>query len=186
MDDVVFKTMHGSHLYGLNHEDSDQDFYTVVWRGDRGKRYKFAKQDIVNGVDNVTVDYHTWLGLCAKGVPQALEAMFSPVPEIDKLPFFRQAYHVGISNMRETYYRTMENFVKANDIKRKRHALRLYLNYRDASRYGWFNPRLTEHQVWWVTQVAERMSDSTVLRFVLTERLWDATLVGDVSPYGRD
>ncbi len=27
---VLFKTPHGSHLYGLAHADSDKDFYTVL------------------------------------------------------------------------------------------------------------------------------------------------------------
>lgn len=167
MSRVLFKTIHGSHLYGLAHADSDTDFYTVLEPVKR-KRYKYAKQSIVDGVDSVTVDLGTWLRLCDKGVPQALEAMFSTVPEVDHLAELRNSYRVGIDSMRDTYYRAMDNFVKANDFKRKKHALRLYLNLKQAARYGRFNPTLTDKQRWWVEQVATRFTDESVLRLVLS------------------
>ena len=166
---VLFKTIHGSHLYGLAHEFSDLDYYTVVAPVKR-KKYKYAKQSIVDNVDNVTVDLGTWLRLCDKGVPQALEAMFSRMPEYDELSELRNSYRIGSTNMRDTYYRTMENFVQSGDFKRKRHALRLYLNLKQALKYGRFNPTLGEHQRWWTEQVATRFSDESVLGLVLSNR----------------
>jgi len=172
--ELIFKTPHGSHLYGLNHADSDEDFYSVYRREVKRTnhtRYKWAKQSIVDGVDTVRVDFGTWVRWCDKGVPQALEAMFSPVPIVDEISAYRAAYRVGITNMRDTYYRTMDNFVQEGSIKRKRHALRLFLNLRQANRYGRFNPRLTARQKFWVEQVAQRFDDETVLRLVLSNRM---------------
>jgi hypothetical protein len=169
MDKVLFKTVHGSHLYGLESENSDRDFYTVVLRERRGRKYKYAKQTVTGDVDNMTVDVGTWLLMCEKSVPQALEAMFSPKPLVDELSALRNSYRVG-GTMRDTYLRTMENFVQSGDDKRKRHALRLYLNLKQASRYGRFNPRLTAHQRWWVDSVATRFSDESVLGLVTSNK----------------
>lgn len=38
MNTVLF-TVHGSHLYGLDHEDSDYDTYRVVLDGLKGNSY---------------------------------------------------------------------------------------------------------------------------------------------------
>lgn len=158
MDNVIFKTIHGSHLYGLAHEGSDEDYYTVLDRGNRGRRLKYSKQSIVDGIDSVTVDLGTWLRLCEKGVPQALEAMFSPVAEVDEISSLRTSYRVGFTNMRDTYYRTMENFLDAGDEKRRKHALRLWANLGQASRHGRFNPRLTSKQVIVIESLVSRLS----------------------------
>jgi len=168
MDRVIFKTPHGSHLYGLAHENSDEDFYTVVVRDKRGKRYKYAKQSIVDGVDSLTVDVGTWLRLCDKGVPQALEAMFSPVPLVDEVGALRNSYRVNFDHMRDTYQRTMQNFVVSGDDKRRRHALRLYLNLKVASRRGRFNPVLSDRQKWWMGQVLGLFSDEELLGMLLS------------------
>jgi len=166
---VLFKTVHGSHLYGLAHANSDEDWYTVVAPVKR-KKYKYATQTIVGDQDTMTVDLGTWLRLCDKGVPQALEAMFSRMPVHDELTQLRRSYRVGSTAMRDTYYRTMENFVKAGDFKRKKHALRLYLNLKTAMKYGTFNPTLTQRERWWLEQVATRFDDEAVLRLVLSNR----------------
>lgn len=169
MSRVIYRTVHGSHLYGLAHAHSDKDYYQVVEPVKR-KRYKYAKQTIIGEDDTVTVDLGTWLRLCDKGVPQALEAMFSQMPEHDELAELRNSYRVGPANMRDTYYRTMENFVQAGDFKRRRHALRLYLNLRQAMRHGRFNPTLTAKERYWTERVATRFSEESILRLVLSNR----------------
>lgn len=152
---VLFKTQHGSHLYGLNHAGSDEDFYTVVDRP-RGARYKWAKQTIVDGEDSVRVDLPTWLRWCDKGVPQALEAMFAPNPMVDKIPSLRAAYRAG-GEARSTYTRTIRNFVEADDFKRRRHAVRLGFNLRDLLKTGRFNPVMKRQQVFIANGLAEHL-----------------------------
>lgn len=143
--EVLFKTRHGSHLYGLNHADSDEDFYTVVDRP-RGRRYKYAKQTIHDGEDSLTVNLPTWLRICEKGVPQALEAMFAPNPLVDNIPWLRAAFVPG-GEVRRTYHRTIENFImNGGNLKKRRHAVRLAFNLNDLLHYGRFNPEMSEYR----------------------------------------
>lgn len=145
--EILFKTPHGSRLYGLHHENSDYDFYTVV---DKVKtvKAKYAKQTIVDGVDSMVVDFGTWLGQCQAGVPQALEAMFSEQPLEDKIAAFRQGYVAGTRTW-ERYLRTIKSFAldEDNEFKKKRHALRLACNFQDMRRWGRFNPTLIEDDI---------------------------------------
>lgn len=152
---VLFKTVHGSHLYGLAHAGSDDDFYIVVDTVPKNK-IRYAKQSIVDGVDSTTVDWGTWVNMCQSGVPQALEAMFSQkaLYEAPGIREFRSAFRMG-SQARDKYYRTMDNFLAEPNEKKNRHALRLALNLRDGLRYGWFNPTLTSKQKIWVTYHAK-------------------------------
>lgn len=152
---MLFKTVHGSHLYGLAHEDSDDDFYVVV-NTVKKNRAKYAKQSIIDGVDTTTLDWGTWVNQCQAGVPQALEAMFSqkPLYEAPGIREFRASFRTGPA-MRDRYYRTIDNFLAEPNFKKNRHGLRLALNLRDGLRYGWFNPTLTAKQKVWATYHAK-------------------------------
>lgn len=142
--EVLFKTVHGSRLYGLAHENSDHDFYTVVSKV-RTAKAKYARQTIVDGVDSMVVDFGTWLRQCEMGVPQALEAMFSEQALVDKIEEFRLGYRVG-TEVWSRYLRTIKSFALNEEtdekfkFKKKRHALRLSFNLNELSRYGRFNP----------------------------------------------
>ena len=65
------RTIHGSHLYGTNHAGSDVDWYEIWLTGKNN-------QAVVNGVDTTKVNLETFVRLIDKGVPQAIEALFSP------------------------------------------------------------------------------------------------------------
>lgn len=157
MREVLFKTVHGSRLYNLNHEHSDEDFFTVVANQPKA-RARYAKQTITGSEDALVMDFSTWLASCTKGVPQALEAMFSNMAVEDTLQAFRADYRVGTTAF-ETYLRTMKNFVYSQDYKRKRHGLRLALNMRDIGRAGRFNPTLSDNQRDYVSEVAHKDTD---------------------------
>lgn len=123
------------------------DYYEVVSRSTRGTRKKYAKQTIKDGLDSMVVDLSTFRHFCDEGVPQALEALFAPEPEVDLLTDFRNSYRVNTANVVRTYKRTIYNFAEG-DYKRRRHGLRLALNLREMLRTGRFNPRLPrEHQM---------------------------------------
>lgn len=149
--EVLFKTVHGSRLYGLAHKDSDHDFYTVVSKVKRVKA-KYAKQTIHDGVDSMVVDFGTWLMQVENGVPQACEAMFSQMPLVDNLPGFRQGYRLG-TEVYARYLRTIKSFALNEEedydfaFKKRRHALRLACNLNDIGRYGRFNPTLDENDI---------------------------------------
>lgn len=164
---MLFKTVHGSKLYGLSHAGSDDDFYVVV-NTRRTAKARYAKQSIVNGIDTTTVDVGTWVNMCQSGVPQALEAMFStrPVFEAEGMSEFRAAFRMG-SSARGKYYRTMDNFLADVDFKRNRHALRLALNLREGLRFERFNPTLSHEEVAWVNWTVTHLSLDNLRRLCL-------------------
>lgn len=160
---ILFKTVHGSNLYGLAHADSDEDFYTVL-EPQQNSRRKFSRQTIVDGVDSMVVDLPTWLRYCEAGVPQALEAMYSHMPIHDELTPLRAGYRVTTQAW-DKYLRTISNFIYVaheqgkKNYKSKRHALRLAINMNEFSHKGYFNPTLTDNMVDFVTDYAHKDTD---------------------------
>lgn len=154
---VLFKTVHGSRLYGLAHVDSDYDFYTVVDKVKTAKA-RYAKQKITDDEDSMVVDFGTWLGMVERGVPQACEAMFSDMAWYDDIADLRAGYRIGTGAL-ERYLRTITSFCMTQDPKRKRHGLRLALNAYDFQMHGRFNPTLTPNEVDFVTEVAKKDCD---------------------------
>lgn len=151
-DDIILRTIHGSHLYGLAHKDSDLDVYTVV--NNRHLRRR-AHQKIAGENDSFVIDLTYFMHLVESGVPQAAEALFSPIADIDKLGPFRLYYKLNTAKAANTYRRTIKSFYAAGDFKRRRHALRLYLNLQDITVYGRFNPRLSRQQIDWCNSNAD-------------------------------
>ena len=157
--DVLFKTLHGSRLYGMSHENSDYDYYTVVDKVKTDKA-KFASQTILDGVDSLVIDFGTWIEQCKDGVPQALEAMFSNMAVEDKITGFRTQFYAGTPS-HDRYLRTIRSFIYSNkDVyKRKRHGLRLAYNFVDLKRYGRFDPTLAKSRFEFISAKAHHDSD---------------------------
>lgn len=160
--EVLFKTVHGSRLYGLSHANSDEDFYTVVTKKPvptgRQVKARYARQKINGDEDSMVVDFGTWVEMCRSGVPQALEAMFSDMAVgDDRIADFRRGFRVG-TEVYERYFRTIKSFALAEDegIKRRRHALRLALNLNEMARYGRFNPTLSAEDARYITSMAHK------------------------------
>lgn len=152
---VLLATPLGPRLYGLSHAESDHDIFVV-----RGWEKGRSKQSIANGIDMTIVHYDKFMRLCEKGVPQYLEAMFSPLATIDRIPFIRQTYHVGLTNVNDTYLRTIKSFweegVEQDNFKLRRHAARLTLNLRSMHECGRFDPVLNVQQQAWCLLHAKR------------------------------
>lgn len=147
--ELLFSTPHGSHLYGMAHADSDSDIYEVLTPV-RGARPAWSAQTITDDADTFRVDLPTWLTMCDKGVPQALEAMFSTRATVDRITALRAAWR-PTTRVLPTYLRTIRHFVTDERTKRRRHAVRLALNLADLQAYGRFVPTLTAAQVATVT-----------------------------------
>lgn len=154
MREVLFKTIHGSHLYGLATPTSDIDYFTVVTKAPN-KRKKYAKQSIVGSTDSNIVDLSTFMVGLEKGVPQYWEAAFSQVAEVNRIEDFLNGLRAG-TRVLETYYRTIKSFALAEGYKTKRHALRLAFNARDIGRYGRFNPTLDEDTRRYISYMAHK------------------------------
>lgn len=165
---VLFKTVHGSRLYGLAHANSDEDFYTVVDKVKTAKA-RYAKQKIVGDEDSMVVDFGTWVDMCKSGVPQALEAMFSNMAVEDHIAEFRADFRVG-TGVYDRYLRTIKSFAltEVDPFKRKRHALRLALNFKEMRGTGRFNPTLNEKQAAGISDMAELWTGEEVYEFALS------------------
>jgi hypothetical protein len=153
---MLFKTPHGSHLYGMAHAGSDNDWYTIVEKTP-GSRKK-STHSVVGDEDNVVLDFGTWIRYCENGVPQALEAMFSQMPVHDEISEFRESFYVGTEAW-SRYLRTITSFVSNQDYKKKRHALRLALNFVELAKTGRFNPTLNQNQIDFISDLAHRDTD---------------------------
>jgi hypothetical protein len=156
--EILFRTIHGSRLYGTADPISDFDYYTVIPNRDR-RRTRYAKQTIQGNLDQTVIDFSTWRVYCDKGVPQALEAMFSPVPEVDLLADFRRAYRIDTAAVVGRYRRTIKSFSLRETTKLRRHALRLAVNLREAVETGRFNPVLSHHNAEEIYRVARLPDD---------------------------
>ncbi len=132
----ILTTVAGSHLYGLNHATSDYDTYEVVLTG-------CTRQRVVGSFDLTTVVFRDYLKQVEKGVPQALEALFSPVKVVEPewaayLAALRPDYYSTVA----TYQRTIRNFLEGGTVKKWKHAVRMSFNLQDFRAEGVFNPRL--------------------------------------------
>jgi hypothetical protein len=148
---MLLRTPGGSHLYGLAHADSDQDFFEVH---PGKKRMPHSKR---GQIDVTRVSLEQFLRGLSRGTPQYLEALWSRKKEIDNLPWLH-TYMPNYWETQVTYLRTIKNFwyvgLETDNFKARRHAARLYLNLQSFRAYGRFNPTLTQSQVEWVNSRA--------------------------------
>ena len=164
MSEVIFTTIHGSRLYGFDHERSDEDVF-IVTDSTRGK----ARQTIVGNEDRFTVGLSRFLDLATSGSHQSVEALFSPFKEWGDGPKAAQ-YRPMIESIRvggvaEKFERTIRRF-SYGDFKQRRHACRLYFALDDLRIHGRMRPNLHRWQIDWCTRTAEELNG-----YDLTERL---------------
>lgn len=181
--EMILHTIHGSHLYGLAHANSDNDSYGVFIGNPDGisGRYGmdtavskgFAEQSIdAENNDIMLTHLSRFQSMVALGAPQALEALFSTqkttAPEW--AAYFNNL-RPARDEARARYRRTIINFAfnlggrhgrareraeePANRYKLARHALRLTLNLNDLMRCGVFNPTLSRADAEFISSLAE-------------------------------
>lgn len=156
---ILLRTIHGSHLYGLNNANSDLDYYTVIdyvpepnVHGHVRKRMAF--QTVDDEFDQSLSNFKTFAQYAYNGVPQALEAMFSPYATIDVIAAYRRGFRVSVQAMSGKYVHAIEKF-SAFDFKRRRHTLRYALNLQEAiEKDGRFNPVLSPSDAQMITEMA--------------------------------
>jgi len=162
-DTVLFKTIHGSKLYGLNHANSDDDFY-IITPTRKTSRHINAKQSIVGKDDTVAIDFSSFVELSHKGVPQALEAMFSRKAESPFFEEYRANYFASDPEVIHTYMRTIKSFSlsEKDGFKRRRHSLRLALNLEELIYTGRFNPTLNKPTALKITRLAKKENNAFI------------------------
>ena len=144
---LLLRTTHGSRLYGTFTPESDYDWYEV-WSG--GPRRAKQLQD--GDLDTVKVPLTEFMRQCTIGVPQALEAMYSPVAEVDVWPLWRGSWHTG-QDAQWRFLRTIKQFSILDRyeglkeprklMKRRHSAVRLSLYMEQINSTGRFNPMLS-------------------------------------------
>lgn len=156
-------TKHGSHLYNLATAGSDLDLYEIYdffWQNYRPK--KQASQKINTELDQTSVSLEYFVNFVYKGMPQAIETLFST--ELNWLEHDQQWYEIRAGLEKEvkqrlpiilsTYKRTAWNFHAKDNIKKNRHALRLTINAQELKSNGYFNPSLTHPVIIGITEKA--------------------------------
>jgi hypothetical protein len=140
MTDTILETVHGSHLYGLNHSNSDLDLFRVVRYGTKTKHKVTEESDLTQ------MPLDTFLERVFHGSHQSCEALFSPLAEVDPRysPMFKGIRVTG-EDVFARYRRTIHAF-SYGTMKQRRHAVRLGFNLADLKRQGRFNPVMTEDQ----------------------------------------
>lgn len=140
-DKMIFSTIHGSKLYGLDHGESDTDLYEVYEGASTTLTHRKDEDlDIVSG------SLTAFLLRAYSGSHQSCEALFSPVKEWQ--PGMEAKWGAMIANVviaggdvYEKYERTIRNFCYGTH-KERRHAVRLSYNLQELRQVGRFNPVL--------------------------------------------
>lgn len=151
MSEIIFTTIHGSHLYGLAGPFSDLDTYTVTTSSGR------AKQKVRGNLDTTVIGWDAFMEYAFTGSHQSVEALFSPAKEWHShrhLEPMLDAYRVTGAEVLAKYRRTINAFAHADDYKRRRHACRLWLNMQQLRWRGRFNPRMTPDEITWANEIA--------------------------------
>lgn len=156
-DTVLYKTIHGSRLYNLANADSDEDFY-VVTPTVKTRRMINATQKLEGNLDTVAIDFSSFVQLAHKGVPQALETMFSQQSQSNFFEEYRNGFRTADSEVIGTYLKTIKSMAlfEKKPFKHRRHAMRLSLNLEQLLYTGRFNPTLSPADVSLVNRLAEK------------------------------
>lgn len=148
---LLLETPLGSRLHGLASATSDIDTLQVFSNRENHKQASNRPTHKIDGEDDrLTVQLSTFLALCDKGVPQMLEAMFSPQAYRSPLmQAYSAAYRPNLGACYDTFTRVMKAELLRGDAgkaKSYRHALRLteYMNQLHLN--GRFNPTLSEEK----------------------------------------
>ncbi len=161
MSEVIFTTPHGSHLYGLAHENSDRDLFIVTNGADRMHQHTDGETDVTR------VGIYTLLRYAMEGSHQSAEAIFSQEKDWNLnlkhqwLPLVN-AVRIGGPVVMRKYRRTVVKFA-FGDFKRRRHACRLYWNAQEMAASYRFNPTMTRGQVILSNYLAEHYEGQDLL-----------------------
>lgn len=167
----LLSTAAGSRLYGLSRPDSDWDHYVVVLEGSR------ARQEVVGDQDVTVVPLGAYVKMVERGVPQALEALWSPVAVRDP------RWAAYFSALRPNYHEARRQHLKdhaTNNVSpeklRQRYA-RLALNTMSLAAHNRYNPVLSG----WRLQLVQAARDSQELSDLLHQMAQIAE-PGDLAP----
>lgn len=171
---LIFTTIHGSRLYGLEHEGSDYDHYSVYTndhevRPQRIRSFSDRTEDIVE----VTLD--KFLKDIENGGHQAIEALMALQtwarglngkvqvgPAIEKYLDMLFGMRITSPKVFLAYERTIRALA-FGDTKRRRQAVRLRWNLTSLRARGQFDPTLTPSSAATLKRLADELSGARML-----------------------
>ena len=144
MSELIFSTVHGSHLYGLAHEGSDRDVYYVYEGKGRNLRHAMNGDD-----DSVRGTLDAFLERAYTGSHQSVEALFSQKKDWasgmqEKYGAMLDRLYIEGGEVFAKYERTIKKFAHSEVVKKRVHAARLSLNLTALRNHGRFNTTLTQ------------------------------------------
>ena len=142
---ILLETVHGSRLYGLATPESDFDSFKVI-ADNPTRRGKYARQATDGTYDQIVCDLSTFVQYASKGVPQYLEAMWSPIATVDEIPEMRWSFRPDFYTTVYTYEKLINREWNEPGLKAKTRAYRWLINLLDFNEYGIFNPILSDDQ----------------------------------------
>ena len=165
---VAFMTVHGSHLYGLAHENSDNDLMIVYTYSRPALHLKRGKDDVIHvGLPNL-IEY------AQSGAHQFVEGLFSQqkIWYNDSWKTFVESYQIPAAQIAEKYERTIKRLC-FDDFKLRRHAVRLWCNLKDlrTEQGGRFNPTLSRGDILFASKLATDFEGAELKEFLLPSGL---------------
>lgn len=150
---LLFRTIHGSRLYGLSHADSDYDYWEI-YSNKIPSPSKYIQQKIAGESDTVKMNLSTFMNYAERSSHQVLDCMFSTKAEVDLIKDLRERFFLNTGTFVPLYQRTIKAFGLRDEtdgepkyvLKSKRHAVRMLYQLQDGLEYGRFDPTLTEER----------------------------------------
>lgn len=146
----IFKTIHGSYLYGTNHPGSDLDIYYVIPNDQKPQKQHTRWNKVTNqNEDIIEVRLDDFVKQLEKGSPQAIEAYWSPLKtwnnDYPEYRDFLENFRLSLPRIKDTYVRTIKSLSLSGDRKSRLQAVRHTLDYLFMERYGFLDPIHSEH-----------------------------------------
>lgn len=153
---LLFKTIAGSRLHGLDSNLSDFDYVEVHTELPQSKHgYKTLEQTVENGADVTKVTLSRFLELASAGSHQMLDAIYSPIPEVDHISALRAGF-VGGSNIINRLRGTIVELLGKGEPKKLRHAARITVNLEEFLDKGYYNPVLSDESKNFINNVSQQ------------------------------
>ena len=131
---VLLLTPTGSRLYGTHRPDSDHDFWAVVLEGVKPSHKVVGEEDVA------VIPLKHFQEMLNKGVPQALEALWSPQAQFHAQ---WESYMKALQpNVWSAKYRHLAKQGEKVVQKERMHKARLSLQWLQMAAFGKFNPTL--------------------------------------------
>lgn len=175
---VLFTTITGSHMYGLAHANSDNDKAIILVDSPEISQKRFT-QEFIGNDDIQTFTFNKLLSQALRGVPSALEIMWSTKATPSWADSIRFSIRPKLGGAISRHHGYILNSLKQLDsksdltdykrMKIARHCARWALNANKLYLHGIYNPTLTQSEIDFLNGFRELHADTGKLRVELNK-----------------